>query len=337
MQNPLTQQKNTEPVTHPDFRIPVLVNRKRVIATAEDKANITGYQWTRPQTMPPGFVEKRNAKGDFLYYTRTEPVTIQDVDGLPKHTIKTSFYESDQQTLKDTPKPAFGVWVDGLAGAYHGKLSRHWMQDHQTLQAIIDNLNSGFAIAPGLFNPPENESIRSGDFCESRQLILFDADEWTEAHPAPRNLDNFLTRYPTLINDFYWIGESISSRTILKPEFRARLMLVLPEPIGKGDDDLWQTAIDAIVTKYPFVARGVGIDKVRLSFGNARAECENRILGGFLSTENFGQWKQIASESQAKAEAVKGIETEKSENRKRDARRDRKATPSQLNLRKARA
>ena len=73
-------------------------------------------------------------------------------------------------------------------------------------------------------------------------------------------------------------------------------MLVLPEPIGKGDDDLWQTAIDAIVTKYPFVARGVGIDKVRLSFGNARPECENRILGGFLSSEIFTQWKRIASE-----------------------------------------
>ena len=167
-------------------KYPVLVNRKRVIATAEDKANITGFRWTRPQTMPPGFVEKRNAKGDFLYYTRIDPVTIQDVDGKAKHTIKTSFYEADQQTLKDTPKPAFGVWVDGLAGAYHGKLSRHWTQDHQNLQAIIDNLNSGFAIAPGLFNPPENESIRSGDYCEHRQIILPDADEWTEEHPAPR-------------------------------------------------------------------------------------------------------------------------------------------------------
>ena len=332
MQNPLIPQKHTYPVTHPEFRIPVLVNRKRVIATAEAKANITGYQWTRPQTMPPGFVEKRNAKGDFLYYARTEPVTIQDVDGKAKQTIKTSFYEADQQTLKDTPKPAFGVWVDGLAGAYHGKLSRHWTQDHQNLQAIIDNLNSGYAIAPGLFNPPENESIRSGDFCEHRQIILPDADEWTEEHPAPRNLENFLTRYPTLINDFYWIGESISSRSSLKPEFRARLMLVLPEPIGKGDDDLWQTAIDSIVTKYPFIARGVGIDKVRLSFGNARPECENRILGGFLSSEIFGQWKQIASESQAKAKQLR-VETEKQKAENEARRAEKNAITTELKRR----
>ena len=87
-------------------------------------------------------------------------------------------------------------------------------------------------------------------------------------------------------------------------------MLVLPEPIGKGDDDLWQTAIDAIVAKYPFVARGVGIDKVRLSFGNARPECENRILGGVVSHETFTQWKQIASENEAKAEQLR-VETEK--------------------------
>ena len=287
---------------HPDFRISVLVNRKRVIATLEDKANVTGFQWTLPETIPPGFVEKRNAKGNFLYYTLTEPVTIRDVDGRNKQTIKTTFYEADKRTLKDTPKPAFGVHIEGLAGAYHGKLSRHWKQEHLTLSAIIDNLISGFAIAPGLFNSPKNASFRSGNYCEHRQIILFDADEWTEAHPAPLNLDNFLTRYPTLINDFYWIGESISSRTSLKPEFRARLMLVLPEPIGKGDDSLWETAIDAIVTKYPFIARGVGIDKVRLSFGNARPECENRVLDSFLSSEIFGQWKQIASEKQAKAE-----------------------------------
>ena len=226
-------------------KYPVLVNRKRVIATTEDKANVTGYEWNHPETIAPGFVERRNAKGNFLYYTRTEPVSILDVDGRTKHTVKTSYYEADKRTLKETPKPSFGEWIDGLAGAYHGKLSRHWTQDHQTLKTIIDNLNSGFAIAPGLFNPPKNRSVRSGDSCEHRQIILPDADEWTPEHPAPRNLDDFLNRYPTLIDDFYSIGESISSRSSLKPEFRSRLMLVSPEPIRKGDDSLWETAIDA--------------------------------------------------------------------------------------------
>ena len=50
---------------------------------------------------------------------------------------------------------------------------------------------------------------------------------------------------------------------------------------------MWETGVDGIVSKYPFIARGVGIDKVRLSFGNARSECENRVLGGLVSLDMF--------------------------------------------------
>ena len=109
-------------------------------------------------------------------------------------------------------------------------------------------------------------------------------------------------------------------------------MLVLPEPIGKGDGELWLAAIDAIVTKYPFIARGVGIDKVRLSFGNARPECENRILGGFLSTEIFTQWKQIASESQVKAEQLR-VKTEKQTAENAARRAEKTAVTTELKRR----
>ena len=57
-------------------------------------------------------------------------------------------------------------------------------------------------------------------------------------------------------------------------------MSVLPEPIHKAQETLWETLIDTVVERYPFIARGVGVDKVRVSFGNARSECENRVLGG---------------------------------------------------------
>ena len=118
-----TPEHNTTayPVTHPDFRIPVLVNRTCVIATAEDKANITGFRWTRPRSIPKGFVERQNAKGEFLDYTLTEPVTIQDVDGRVKHTVKTSYYEADKRTLKDKPKTAIGEYDSRLSSRYHGK------------------------------------------------------------------------------------------------------------------------------------------------------------------------------------------------------------------------
>ena len=101
------------------------------------------------------------------------------------------------------------------------------------------------------------------------------------SHPSPTDFHQLLELYPDLPKDFYWVGESISSRSSLKPELRTRLLLVLPKPIYKGETELWETVIDALVTKYPFIARGVGVDKVRLSFGNARPECENRVPGRY--------------------------------------------------------
>ena len=321
-----------DPVTQADFRIPVLVNRKRAIATAEDKANVTGFQWSRPKEFPQGFVERRNKRGEFLDYRLIEPITIHDVDGRAKHTIKTTYYEADKRTLKDKPKPAFGVWVDGLGGKYNGKLSRNWKQEQLTLSEIISELNAGFSIAPGLFTPPKNQSRRSSEHIQHRLIILLDGDEWTAEHPAPPNLDELIIRYPDIPQDFYWVGESINSRTYLKPELRTRLMLVLPEPIHKGQIDLWETCIDWVATKYPFIARGVGIDKVRLSFGNARTECENRVLGGIVSRDTFTEWKQTARDKEAKAEALR-IETEnkKAENAKRRA--EKQAVTTELKRR----
>ena len=298
-----------------------LVNRKRVIATLEDKALITGFRWRKPDEIPKGFIEKRSKRGDFLCYEVFEPVTIRDVDGRDKVTIQTSYFEQDKATIHK--QAAYGEWVEGLAGTYHGRNSRNWVQEHLTISEIIEVLNSGYAFAPGLFAPPAGESCRSGDYCEHRQIILLDGDDWGNVpHPVPENLDQLIEIYPDIPNDFYWIGESISSRSVLKPELRTRLMPVPPKPIYKGQSDLWQTIVDEIVRKYPFIARGVGVDKVRLSFGNARPECDNRVLGGLVSLDTFSEWQQIASAKQAKAEALRleteRIKTERQERRDKD-------------------
>ena len=286
-----------------------LVNRERVIATLEDKALITGFRWRKPDEIPKRFTEKRSKRGDFLYHSLTEPVTIRDVDGRDKVTIQTSYFEQDKATIHK--QAAYGEWIEGLAGTYHGRNSRNWVQEHLTISEIIEVLNAGYAFAPGLFDPPAGESYRSGDYCEERSIILPDGDDWGNvSHPVPENLDQLIEIYPDILNDFYWIGESISSRSSLKPELRTRLMLVLPKPIYKGQSDLWQTVVDAIVSKYPFIARGVGVDKVRLSFGNARPECDNRVLGGLVSLDTFSEWERIASEKAAKAEALR-LETER--------------------------
>ena len=313
-------------------KYPVLVNRKRVVATAEDKANITNFRFTRPKVIPDGFVERRNSKGELLDYKLIEPITFQDVDGRVKHTIKTAYYEVDKRTLKDKPKRSVGEYDEYLAGAYHGKLSRNWKPTQLTLSEIISELNAGYGITPGLFNNPPDKSFRSKEHHVSSVFMLFDGDAWTPEHPPPTNLDDFIKRYPDLLTDFFWIGESINSRTQLKPELRTRLMLLLPEEIYRENEVLWQTVINAFVEKYPFIDKNVGNDEVRLSFGNARPESENRILGGFVSHETFTQWKQTARKKETEAERAR-VETEKqkAENAKRKA--EKKAVTTELKRR----
>ena len=296
-------------VSDSTFQIyPGLVNRERVIQTLEDKANITGFRWKRPKRVQKGFIEKRSKNGAFLHYSQKEPVKILDVDGREKHTIKEMFFEADTVTVAKAT--TYGEWIEGLAGKYHGRNSRNWKQENLILPQIVDILNAGYAFAPGFFDPPDGESHRSGNYCEHRQIILLDGDEWSSEHPAPSDLSELISSYPDLATDFFWVGESISSRSSLKPELRTRLMLVLPKPIYKGQTELWESTVDAIVSKYPFIARGVGIDKVRLSFGNARPECENKVLGGLVSLDTFHDWERIASEKQAKTETLR-IENER--------------------------
>ena len=298
------QQKKNNDINTCTQRYACLVNRTIVIDTLEKKANLTNYEYIRRPDINTDFIEKRDRKGNFLYYEQTIPVEIVDVDGKIKKTVKTSYYQQNKVTpyLK---KPAFGVHTKYLASRYHGTKSCNWKQEYLTLQEISNTLNSGYAIAPGEFQPPKDESIRSSEYCMSRQFILFDADEWTAEHPAPVDISELIKQYPDIQNDFYWIGESISSRSSLKPELRCRLMLVLPQPIKKGEDKLWETVIDNIVDKYPFIARGPGIDQVRASFGNARPDCENRNLNGIISQESFETWKSIAADNAEQIEKEK--------------------------------
>ena len=303
-------------------RYACLVNRTTVIDTLEAKANVTGFRYTRPPTIPTELQPVTSKKGEFLYYQRTETVKVLDVDGKVKKTVRTSYFLQDKITPYPKKKPEIGVWTEGLAGRYHGRKSANWKQGYLTLHEIIETLNSGYAIAPGEFQAPKGESIRSAEHCEHRQFILLDADAWNSEHLAQTDIDKLIQRYPDITTDFYWIGESISSRSSLKPELRCRLMLVLPSPIKKGEETLWETAIDSIVEKYPFIARGVGVDKVRLSFGNARPECKNRIFGGIISEQMFENWKVKAEQEQERKEKEKqenaALKEKQAERRKAD-------------------
>lgn len=278
-----------------------LTNRKRKINTLEVKANITGYKWIMPKQVDTDFREHKVKRGKFLYFERKSITTIPDVDGINKQTLKTEYFDSDKATR--IKQDAIGVWHNGMAGSYHGRNSCNWKLEHLTRQEIIELLNAGFAFAPGYYTADDGKSLRTAAACQYRDIILPDIDEWTSQHPAPQTFDELIDRYPELHNDFYWIGESISSKSSLKPEMRFRGMLVLPE--GISDPYEWEATIDHLVSKYPFIARGVGMDKVRLSFGNARPECENRILGGHWSDEQTELCRKIAVEKKTTETYIK--------------------------------
>ena len=246
---------------------PILVNRNRRISTLKDKAELTGFRFARPQNLPDG----------------AEPFTVHDVNGKTHSTI------IKRHTDK---KDVIGIEDRTLPGKYHGKDSRNWVPESHTADSIINILNAGYSVAPGLYENPPDKSHRSSNYYAWTDVILFDGDEWTETHTAPESIDALIKKYPTIPDHFYWIAESISSRSSLKPYLNTRLMMILPEPIRRGDPWTWNAMVEWVTELYPFIAAGVAADKVRLSFGNARPDRTEQHFGKVLDTETLNLFRQ---------------------------------------------
>ena len=274
-------------------------------------------------TLKQGKTEHWDKEGQHIGYVEKCIVTIKDFDG-EKRTLRTDFFDLDGVT---TRQPTFGVYDNYLAGRYHGKNSKNWKSTQLTLNELIGLLNDGYAIAPGKFNPPAGKSWRTSEYQTYQRLILFDGDEWSTMCPAPASLDELILRFPTLPDDFYWIGESISSRSSLKPEMRFRLLMVLPAPIFKEDSDAWECLIiKDVVKRYPFIASGPAIDRARASYGNGRDGIESRVLGGVISLHQLGKWfaagKELQAENaraEAEDEEQRKIQNEQARERRRIA------------------
>ena len=288
------------------------INRQVCIMSLETKDRSGGFRWElrKNDNIETGKTERWDKKGQHIGYVQKRIVTIKDFDG-EKRTLRTDFYNLDGVS---TRQPTFGVYDDQLAGRYHGENSKNWKPTQLRLNELIGLLNSGYAVAPGKYDPPPEKSRRSSKYQAYQRLILFDGDEWSAMCPAPMSLDELIERFPTLPDDFYWIGESISSRSSLKPEMRFRLLMVLPGPIFKEDSDAWECLIDDVLERYPFIASGPAIDRARASYGNGRDGIESRILGGVVSLHQLGKWFAAGREQQAENARA---EAEKEEQRKR--------------------
>ena len=295
-----------------------LVNRKRRIRTLQDKDLCNGYRWDHPDISEIG-TKDCVFRGKKTGFTVVSAVKIADFDGVLKLTIETqSFYLDGTERIK----PYIGTHVSYLAGRFHGRNSGNWKREFLTLEEIIAVLDTGFSIVPGKFKPATRAvSQRAANMFLETDLVFYDCDEWTADHPAvpPEEL---YTRYPQFRQDFYWIGESISSRSMLKSEWRYRILMRLPELIT-GDPCLWNAKSDFIIGRYPFVAAGSSKDVVRVSYGNGRENHFTAVLGGVLSPKSYSL---IKSDADAKRETVRVASLEKLEADKRRAhRRDMKA------------
>ena len=64
--------------------------------------------------------------------------------------------------------------------------------------------------------------------------------------------------------------------------------------------------------------------KCACPLGTLAPECDNRVLGGVVSSDTFEHWEQIATEKQAKAEALRleqeRLKAERRERRDKDSK-----------------
>lgn len=277
------------------------VNRLFPIDTLEAKERAKGYRFVIP---PSSVLGRFEVKAGFEVRSLTE---VRDVDGVLKKTLKTEYFDADGAVRKKT---ALGVNRKG-GKSFHGYLSGNWEPEVLSPEQVIAVLGEGYSITPGCFRQEAGLTRRGRASMESVEFILMDADDWDDACPAPLSIGELLERFPSAAADFYWIGESISSRSSLKPEMRFRVMVLLPEPIpvrrdaegkpvSEGDAvgrEAFDIIIEKLLARYPFLALGPSRDAVRLAFGNGRPDRREQVLGGRLSETLVAQCFEEARES----------------------------------------
>lgn len=285
-----------------DIPVDCAVNRTFVIDSLRAKSRVSGFLWRPPKENELGEFTRTDSAGVVIDRKVVTPITIEDVDGAVCETYRTETVGADGiVTRVDT-----GFYDKRLAQGYSGRRSVNFRPEKLTPREVVtDVLRRGFGLAPGIYDPEldkERRSHRSRAALVRTGLVLFDGDRWSDACPPPESLEDLLSRFPAIPKIFTWIGESVSSRSTLKPELRFRLMLIPPEPFFKdaGDDKPvgWETMTKEICELFPFIDPNVGKDAARVSFGNARKDAISVFFPGAdgVSITDVRRWKAIGTE-----------------------------------------
>lgn len=243
----------------------------------------------------------------------------------------------DKAAAIDTKKDARGI---SPAARYHGPSSQNWKEEVHTARGVISLLRGGLGVAPATFKPDRKRARETGNriylSCRSDAtfhktgLLMLDGDEWSDACPAPATVAELLERFPTMRDDFCFLGESLSSRSEAKPEMRFRLGVLLPDFLtcSAVDRRAFLILVKDLCERYPFVAEGVGKDISRLAFGNAREGAIYHELPGRISHKRLSACRARADaklktkeeqdekdEKRAAAALERRVETAKREGR----------------------
>ena len=288
-----------------DIPVDVAVNRKARIGSLCDKARANGFLWREPKVTELGEEVRTDSAGVVIERKVKSAVTVTDVDGKVYRTLKTETVSADGVVKRSD----LGIYDGALAGRFYGRRSANFKQDKLTPREIVnDGLRLGFSAAPGFYDPErdrERRSHRSRASLVRTSLVLFDGDRWSDTCPPPESLEELLSRFPAIPKIFSWVGESISSRSALKPELRFRLMLILPEPfIKKAGEDKpvgWAVMAREICELFPFIDPSVASDATRFSFGNARMDALSVFFedGDGVSIADVLRWIAIGTEEKS--------------------------------------
>ena len=280
-----------------DLKLNCSVNSRTQIKSLETKANAAGFKWIIPHKFEPSIETHTDNKTGQQYQIQKDFITINDFDG-EKKTIKTEYVFEDGSEYKSTE---YGVYNNHLASNYYGKNSRNFKPQTLTTTEIIRTLHYGHSISPGLHDPKndkERGSWRSINSLVNVQFILFDGDRWEEVE-APNSYDDLSDQYPDIENDFFYVGESISSRSDLKPELRFRFGLIFPEAIRCKF--IFDEIVNHYCEKYKFLDPRVATDLSRLSFGNGRIDILEKQFDSIMPQELFDSLKDKGSKKKHKS------------------------------------
>lgn len=274
-----------------DLKLYCSVNKRKEINNLEDKANACGWLWLVPRGFKPVEPDFKGTDRGI----RKSLITIDDF-GEKKQTIKTEYVLKDGGFYKDTE---YGIYNNNLASNFHGSKSINFKPRQLTMTEIVRTLHYGYSISAGLYDAEKcsKKSWRSQESLQSIQFILFDGDKW-DVVEAPNSYEELAERYTDLQNDFFYIGESVSSRSDLKPELRFRFGLAFPEPIDCYHT--YQVIVEGYCKKYPFLDPKVATDMARLSFGNGREDVIEKQFDNIMNSELFDQCKKKGSRRQWK-------------------------------------